>query len=167
MSQAERIKRVLILDRKVYREIRDDPRSMAPALTIMVLSLFVGSIRMIVETPYGGIVTLLSLILLWFVPSSFLYVLSKIAKGNSDYAGYLKATGYAQIPMALNIIPDIGLYVGLFWWLMCMTVATRQTQEFSKRKAVLIVFIPSSLVVLLICAMRASEAISLSGFRLF
>jgi len=159
MSEIERIKRVLILDRKVYKEIRDDPGSMAPALTVMVLSLFVGSLRMMIETPYGGIVTLLSLILLWFVPSSFLYVLAKMAKGKSDYLGYLKATGYAQIPMALNIIPAIGLYVGLFWWLICMTVATRQTQEFSKKKAVLVVFIPVALAVILISAMIASEAI--------
>jgi hypothetical protein len=167
MSETERIERVLRLDRKVYREIRDDPGSMAPALTVMVLSLIVGSIRMIIETPYGGIVTLLSLILLWFVPSSFLYVLAKIAKGKSDYAGYLKATGYAQIPMALNIIPEIGLYIGLFWWLICMTVATRQTQEFSKRKAVLVVFIPMAVAVLLISAMIASEAVSVNKFRLF
>jgi hypothetical protein len=167
MREIERIGRVIRLDRKVYKEIRDDPGSMAPALTIMVLSLFVGSVRMIIETPYGGIVTLLSLILLWFVPSSFLYVLAKMAKGKSDYAGYLKATGYAQIPMALNIIPDIGLYLGLFWWLICMTIATRQTHEFSKRKAVLVVFIPISLAILLISSMIASEAISLNSFRLF
>jgi hypothetical protein len=161
MGQIERIKRVLMLDRKVYKEIRDDPKTMAPALTIMVLSIFIGSVRTLIEMPQGGIITLTSLILLWFVPSSFFYVLAKFAGGKSNYTGYLKATGYAQIPMALNIIPykwgsvSIGLPLALFWWLICMTVATRQTQEISKRRAVLIVFVPVSLTVILYIAMIA------------
>jgi hypothetical protein len=159
MGQAERIVRVLMLDRKVYKEIRCDPGSMAPALTIMVLSIFIGSIRTLIEMPQGGIITLMSLVLLWFVPSSFFHVLAKLAKGKSDYAGYLKATGYAQIPMALNILPSIGVYLALFGWVICMTVATRQTQEISKRKAVLIVFIPVALTVILYIAMIASEAV--------
>jgi len=159
MSEIERIVRVLRLDRNVYKEIRDDPGSMAPALTVMVLSIFIGSIRTLIEMPQGGIITLMSLILLWFVPSSFFHVLAKMAKGKSDYAGYLKATGYSQIPMALSIIPSIGLPLALFWWLICMTVATRQAQEISKRKAVLVVFVPVALTVILISAMIASEAI--------
>jgi hypothetical protein len=167
MGQAQRIKRVLTLDRKVYKEIRDDPGSMAPALTVMVLSILIGSARTLIEMPQGGIITLMSLVLLWFVPSSFFHVLAKLAKGRSDYAGYLRATGYAQIPMALNIIPVAGLSAGLFWWLICMTVATRQAQEISKRKAVIIVFIPITVAVLLISAMIASEAISINIFRLF
>ena len=163
MGEPERIKRVLTLDRNVYRVIRDDPKAMAPALTVMVVSILLCSARQFMETPRGGVITLTSLILLWFVPSSFLYVLSKIAGGRSGYIGYLKATCYAQIPLALNIIPSAGLPIALVWWLACMTVATRQTQELSKRKAVLIVFIPIALTVLLISAMIASEAINQSA----
>jgi hypothetical protein len=159
MSWIERIKRALMLDRKVYKEIRDDPGSMAPAMTVMVLSIFIGSARILLGMSQGGIITLMSLVLLWFVPSSFIYVLAKLVGGKSDYVGYLKATGYAQMPMALNIIPDIGWPIGLFWWLICMTVATRQTQEFSKRKAVLVVFIPIAVPILLIIAMNVSEAV--------
>jgi hypothetical protein len=159
MGQIERIKRVLMLDRKVYKEIRDDPKSMAPALSVMALSLIIGSIRTITEMPYGGIITLLSLILFWLVPSTVFYALAKISGGKSKYTGYLKATGYAQIPMALNAIPSIGLPIALFWWLMCMTVATRQAQEISKRKAVLVVFVPVALTVILYIAMIASEAV--------
>ncbi|MFZ2455756.1 MAG: YIP1 family protein [Candidatus Altiarchaeia archaeon] len=159
MSQIERIKRVLMLDRKVYKEIRDDSGSMAPALTVMVVSILIGSIRTLIEMPQGGIITLMSLVLLWFVPSSFFHVLSKLAGGRSDYGGYLRATGYAQIPMAANIIPSIGWPLALSWWLVCMTVATRQAQELSKRRAVLVVFIPFVLTAVLISAMIASEAI--------
>jgi hypothetical protein len=167
MSQTERIKRVLRLDRNVYREIRDDPRSMAPALTVMVLSILIGSSRTLIEMRQGGIITLMSLIILWFVPSSFFYVLAKMAGGKSSYTGYLKATGYAQIPMALNVIPEIGWMIAIICWLIYMTVATREAHEFSKRKAVLVVFIPIAVAILIVLSMDTTEAINLRNIWLF
>lgn len=167
MSHIERIKKVLRLERSVYREIRDDPKATAPALTVMVLAIFIGSARKLFEMPHGGIVTLMSLIMLWFVPSSLFYVAGKYVGGRSGYPGYMRATGYAQIPLALIIIPEIGWMMAILLWFIYMTVATKQAHELSKRKAVCVIFIPVALAALLLFAMTASEAFSLCSLRLF
>jgi len=167
MSQTERIKRALKLDKGVYREIRDDPKGMAPALTVMVFSTVAGSARTLVGMPWGGIITLISPIILWLIPSSLFYVLAKLTGGRSCYSGYLKATGYAQIPMALNIVPCIGWIIALPWWMLCMIIATMQAHEISRKKALLIVFTPMAIAAILVSAMIASEAINPGCYALF
>ena len=116
------IKRVLMLDKAVYVEIRDDDKVVGQAGGIFLLASVVGGVWQILSLGDMPVYLLIlfTIPLLWIVETCILHMIAKFLGGRSSFVGYLKTIGYAQAPHTLGIIPPlIGTFIGGIWSLIC------------------------------------------------
>jgi hypothetical protein len=151
----KRIERALKLDKTVYKEIRDDKDAMTPAIVVLLLSAVIGGIWNILGSLGMALIGIvIGVPLGWLIGTGILHIIAKLFGGKSTYSGYLKAVAYAEVPMALGVVPVVGNFVGGIWSLVCVIYATKEAQEISMGKAIAVVLIP--VVILVILALVAS-----------
>jgi hypothetical protein len=150
-----RIKRVLLLDGRAYKEIRGDGKADIEAAVVVYVSLLV-NFFMFLGAPSYLVVSLFAGWVFWFVSAGVFHVFARIFGGRGDFRGFVRCVGYCHAPIVLGIIPVIGWPAGLLWALFCIVVATRETLGLSTLKSCLVVFVPVVLlafVVLMFTAM--------------
>jgi len=147
----ERIKRVVFFKEGAFREIRDDKNAMSQAIAVLYIAAIIGSIWMILQTfGFALIGILIGVPIGWVIFTGILHIISMLFGGKSSFEGYLKTTAFAQIPTALGVIPILGSFVGGIWCLALVVMATKEAQELTLGKAVLVVLIPLLLLAILV-----------------
>ena len=134
-----RVFRALKLDADLYEEVEHDSQYLPEAALIVVAtSLLAGFGGWISGSFVAGFISLaLTGLLGWFVWSGVtLIVGTRIFGGTANYGEMLRVLGYANAPLALAIVPWVGLLVGSLWALVASIVALRQGLDFTLRKAI-------------------------------
>lgn len=137
-----RIKRVVTLDEKVYKEIRDDKEALKQAVVIVLLAAFIGSIWSIIFTLGLGLILVILTPVILAIWTVILHVIAKILGGKASFKGYMNTIFFGYTPVALGIIPFVGSFVGGIWVLACQVIATKSAHELSLVKAIIVVLIP-------------------------
>jgi hypothetical protein len=150
MLNYKRIERAVKLDGKIYKEIRDDKDGFKEGLIVLLCAGIIGGIWSIIGSlGFALIGILIGMPIGWLIGGGILHIFAKLLGGKSTYTGYLAALGYAQAPMALGIVPILGSIVGGIWSFICAIYATRDAQEISMGKAIIVVLLPAIIVFLL------------------
>lgn len=134
-----RVFRALKLDADLYEEVEHDSQYLPEAALIVVAtSLLAGFGGWISGSFVAGFISLvLTGLLGWFVWSGVtLIVGTRIFGGTANYGEMLRVLGYANAPLALAIVPWVGLLVGSLWALVASIVALRQGLDFTLGKAI-------------------------------
>jgi hypothetical protein len=142
-----RIKRVLMLEKGVFKEIRDDKNAMGQAIATLLLAGIIGSILNIILSL--GLVLIFVLIIspiAWVIISGMEYIVAKLLGGKAKFDEHLKITGYSMAPMALGFIPVIGSLIGGIWNLVCTVIGLQEAHEISLPKAVVAVLLPALII---------------------
>ncbi len=101
------------------------------SIVILFFGMIVSLVMTVIFLPIG-----------WFIGTGILHLIAKALGGKSSFKGYMYALGYTTAPRVLAFIPFLGGIIGGLWSLVCVVVATRETQEFSTGKAILTLAIP-------------------------
>ena len=141
MKAFGRIKRVLLLDGRVYKEISEDKKATLEAAVVVYASLLINFFTLL-GAPSYLVVILFAGLSFWLVSAGVFHVLARIFGGHGDFWGFFRAVGYCHAPIALGLIPFVGWPLGLLWALVCIVVATRETLRLSTLKSCLVVFVP-------------------------
>ena len=134
-----RVFRALKLDADLYEEVEHDSQYLPEAALIVVAtSLLAGFGGWISGGFVAGFISLvLTGLLGWFVWSGVtLIVGTRIFGGTANYGEMLRVLGYANAPLALAIVPWVGVLVGSLWALVASIVALRQGLDFTLGKAI-------------------------------
>jgi hypothetical protein len=134
-----RVFRALKLDADLYEEVEHDSQYLPEAALIVVAtSLLAGFGGWISGGFVSGFISLvLTGLLGWFVWSGVtLIVGTRIFGGTANYGEMLRVLGYANAPLALAIVPWVGVLVGSLWALVASIVALRQGLDFTLGKAI-------------------------------
>jgi hypothetical protein len=142
MKALSRLKRVILLDGGVHKEIGEDEKATLEAAVVVYVSWLLSSVPIILgEASYLVFIVFAGLVF-WFVSAGLFHVLARIFGGHGDFQGYARSVGYCHAPMALGIIPLVGPPLGMLWALACIVVATKETHNLSTLKSCLVVFVP-------------------------
>ncbi len=153
LFDVERIRRVVMLDEKVYKEIRDDEEATVQALVVLLLASIIGGIWSIITAPWIGLIFIvIGVPIILFIGTAILHVIAKLLGGKAGFMGYLRVLCYTQAPNALGIIPLIGSIIGSLWVLVCEVIATKSAHELSLGRAITVVLLPVIVLVLIIFA---------------
>jgi hypothetical protein len=147
-SYGDRIRGVLSLDPRAYRDVEQDTNANGQAaLTVIIAALAAGIgallSRDVIQNLLG---TVVSSILQWIIFSFVAYwvgaSLFSTAETSVTPGQVLRTVGFAQAPkffMVLGIIPILGWAVGLIvfiWFLVTAITALRESFEFDTARAV-------------------------------
>jgi hypothetical protein len=157
----ERILRVFKLDRRVFREIENDPSATSQAAVVVALVALSAVIGTLLLLPFqlvfpflrpddrgiGGI--LLSVVLAiitafvnWFIWSAATYVVgTQLFKGRGSFTGMLRVLGFAYAPRMLGIIPCIGELIGAIWSLVAGYFAIREGHDLDDGRTIVTILI--------------------------
>ncbi len=140
----KRIKRVLFLDKRVYREIKDDHKhGMEQSVRVLVSSTLLGGVWLIFASfGIGLALILIAAPIGWILVSACMHYVAKLLGGKASFTEYLRVTGYAQAPHALGIFTLPGWILGIIWATACTIYATKEAHRISMPKAMTTVFIP-------------------------
>lgn len=129
----DRILRVIKLDKSVYAEVEADQTATSQAAIVVaivaVLSAIGGGITTVVSTEGESFIgaflgALASAFISWLVWSAITYFVgTTVFHGEATFSEMLRVIGFAQAPLALNIlsfIPCIGALIALAAWLLSL-----------------------------------------------
>ncbi|ODS42633.1 MAG: hypothetical protein MSIBF_04850 [Candidatus Altiarchaeales archaeon IMC4] len=166
MTFLERIKRVLLLDQGVYREVRDDKAALLQGVAIVLAAGFLGAVGSIIASYipndfineiFGPLLGLFDLILLPLVfliclPITTLiaHIPAKLLGGKSSYMGFLRSIAFTDAPGIFSVIPVIGAIIATIWSFICYILAIRSAHELSWGKTAAVVIISIVLLVILV-----------------
>lgn len=125
-------------DPNLFETVEHDDGYTGEAGIIVAVVSVLGAIgTLLAGGGFGGfIAALISGILGWFVWAGLTnFIGTRFFGGTADFGEMLRVTGYAQAPLALTIIPIVGL-LAFFWFLYVAVVALRQGLDISTGKAV-------------------------------
>ena len=133
----KRIKRVLFLDKNVYREIKQDNKNaMQQSIRVLMSSALIGNIWLILYSFGIGLgIVFIAAPIGWLLISGFMHFIAKLLGGKASFTEYLRVTGYAQAPLALGIFALPGYILGIIWAIACTIYATKEAHGISTLKA--------------------------------
>lgn len=143
----ERAKRVMQLDRVIYRTIARDPNATRQA-AIVVGAVAVASAIGGADEGLGGIIVgIIGALLSWLIYTGLAWFFGTNIFGTpttaTNWESLLRTLGYAQAPNVLAVLGFIPLLgwiatvVGSVWALVTAIVAIRETLGFSTGRAIL------------------------------
>lgn len=136
----DRILRVIKLDKSVYAEVETDESAMSQAVTVVaivaVLSAIGGGIGALInDTSFVSafLVAIVSAFISWVVWAAVTYFVgTTIFHGEATIGEMLRVIGFAQVPLALNVlsfIPCLGSIISLLAWLFSLYTGFLAIQE--------------------------------------
>jgi hypothetical protein len=129
------LKRVLLFNGPVHKEIGGDGKANLEAAAVVYASWLISSAPAILEIPNYIVFILFAGFVFWLVSA-------RMVGGKGGYLAYARCVGYCHAPMALGLIPGLGSLIGLIWAITCIIIATRETQGISTFRSCLAVLIP-------------------------
>ncbi|ODS41897.1 MAG: hypothetical protein MSIBF_00600 [Candidatus Altiarchaeales archaeon IMC4] len=164
MIDIDRIKRAVMMDEKVYAEIASDKEALPQAVVVVVLAMIIGGLSGIILS--GGLYLLLVplLIVTWVIITGIMHIIAKVLGGKADFVSYLKAIGFGQAPGALEVIPYLGLLIGVVWSVAGCVVATKSVHQLSTGKAVVVVFVPVAILAIVLLVVAVLIGIGFGAF---
>ena len=136
----ERIKGAVTLDSETYELVENDAKYMGEAVLIVAITSVLTGIGAWISTgSFAGFIALLIIGFLgWVIWAAItLFIGRGLFGGTADMGEMLRVLGYARAPLALAVVPFVGLLVGSIWSLVCSIVAIRQGLDFTTGKALL------------------------------
>ena len=135
-SLFERVKRVFNFETGVYPEVAADGQAAIQAIVVVaVATLFFGSIWSLflffITVPFALAATALSAGLVTFSASLF-------NKESPGFAAWFRALGFAEAPLALGIIPFVGSFIGLVYWIATSVAAIHRVARVPVGVAILV-----------------------------
>ena len=132
----ERVKRVFNFETGVYPEVAADGQAAIQAIVVIVVAtLFAGSIWSLfiffITVPFALAATALSAGLVSFSASLF-------NKESPGFAAWFRALGFAEAPLALGILPLIGSFIGLVYWIATSVAAIHRVARVPVGVAILV-----------------------------
>ena len=130
------MKRVFNFETSVYPEVAADGQAAIQAIVVVAAAtLFFGSIWSLfiffITVPFALAATALSAGLVSFSASLF-------NKESPGFAAWFRALGFAEAPLALGIIPFVGSFVGLVYWIAASVAAIHRVARVPVGVAILI-----------------------------
>lgn len=129
---------------ETYRELKKSRPSLTyPTIIILLIGIVSLNIISVVLSFVG-----------WIVNVGILFVVSKMLRGKSGFKRLLEFLGYSELPILLStfialglsfiseLIADLIIAIGGIWAIVLGVLAVREANEFSTLRAVIVVFIP-------------------------
>ena len=135
-SFLERVKRVFNFETGVYPEVAGDGLATLEAIMVVVLSsLLAGSfwnltLIFFLTVPFALVMTAVSAVLVSAAAKLF-------NRESPGFAPWFRALGFAQAPLALGLIPLLGSFVGLVYWIAASIAAIHRVARVPVGQAIL------------------------------
>ncbi|ADH86258.1 YIP1 family protein [Desulfurivibrio alkaliphilus] len=139
-SLTNRIIRAGKLDHELYREVKEDPEALGPALNVVLLSSLAAGIGSLQLGIIGFVTGTAAAFAGWLVWTLIIYLVgSKIlpeARTRTSLPQLLRVAGFASAPGILRLlagIPYLGglvIFAASLWMLTAMIIATRQALDY-------------------------------------
>jgi|Deesub1362B_J571_1020462.scaffolds.fasta_scaffold06430_2 hypothetical protein len=161
------MKRVLLLDQSVYKEVRDDEEMLKYAILIVLLSGFLPALGNIyvasvfqkytlfknLSGPLFGWIDIIFMptfmLVSWLVFTIIAHIPAKFVGGRASLIGFLRVAGFTYAPLMLGVIPLFGTVIGDLWSILCFIFAIRFAHELSWSKSILVIILFFAFFVLL------------------
>ena len=144
-SLLNRLKRVLLLDQSVYKEVRDDEKAIIYGISIVMISGVFSSIGKVLVYFLPGISDIIImpifLVCLWVIVTYVTHFFAKAFGGQTTFRKFLTASGFSYTPIMFGIFPIIGEVIGTPWFLICSALALRSAHELTWGKTILVYFL--------------------------
>ena len=134
----QRMIRAAKLDVDLYETVENDRGYTGEAFFIVVLTGLLSGIGLWLGPGkfWGSVVGgVLGAVIGWGIWAFLTDVIGRRLGGTADMGEMLRVLGYASSPMALGVIPWLGL-VAAIWTLVAAVVAVRQGLDFTTGKAI-------------------------------
>ncbi len=155
-----RLTRALKMDGTVYTEIGSDTAGTKQALLITGTAFAISSLRDpggLVGNIIGGILGGIIGLLIW---TGVVLLMGKAFSGQATYSELLRGIGYTSAPIALGIVPLLGI-LGLVYSIVMQIRVVRELHKISDGAAVAVVLIPFAVfaVIAVIIAIAVGAAL--------
>ncbi|MDH3498977.1 MAG: YIP1 family protein [Acidimicrobiia bacterium] len=151
---------VLRGDADAIRLIGSDPRATDQTLPLMFFAVLAATVRVAVVDPVDWAVRS-------FLVASFgllayaaaLWLIGKAFEGTGRFIALFRVAGFTAVPLALGLVPGIGLAVGAVWSFLLAARVLWALHVQETQVAVVTAVLPSMLIVAIVFALTA-QAIS-------
>ncbi|MDF1613360.1 hypothetical protein [Desulfurivibrio dismutans] len=139
-SLTDRIIRAARLDHELYREVKEDPNALGPALNVVLLSSLAAGIGSLQLGVIGLVTGTVAAFAGWLIWALVIYLVgAKIlpeARTKASLNQLLRVVGFASAPGILRVLAGIPYLGGVvifaisLWMLTAMIIATRQALDY-------------------------------------
>jgi tetratricopeptide (TPR) repeat protein len=158
MNFIEKVKGILLKPSKTFDAFKDETLARALKYLIIIAVIYSAIFALIGD---GGLISAFvslsfSLVIITFLGGAFSHFFIYTVGGRKGVTQTIKTSIYASTPwLVIGWIPYIGSSIAWLWWLVLMIIGIRQLQEITTGKAVLAIFLPIIILIVLAVLMES------------
>ncbi len=139
---------IVKLNRGAYRRVAADPEAFSPALMITAIVGIAIWLPPRADSIFGIITLPLLQVVFLFVASAILHFVATLFGGRGDYMVFLRVFGVSRVLGWARVVPVIGVVIDM-WSVVIAAVAVEELYGLERTKAILVVVVPASILILL------------------